>query len=93
MYVAISVFKVNVAPNAFVGFVDITVDGKNGVKRKKHLWRKPVNAITFGIRAEKIYREYIKRGYEIDFTYRSLTSPFGWQDIDLSSSDHAKFPR
>ena len=69
-------------PNEYLGRVDILVNGVKGVRSKRFVYVRPVNSITFDARVKRIYLEYLTRGYEIDFCYRSYFYPH--ENFDLS---------
>lgn len=81
-YVSIEVCKMNVSPNEYLGRIDILVNGLKGVRSKCFVYVRPVTSITFDARVKRIYLEYLRRGYEIDFCFRSYFYPH--ENFDLS---------
>lgn len=94
-YASIEVCKMNVSPNDYLGRIDILVNGIKGVRSKRIVYVRPVTSITFDARVKRIYLEYLRRGYEIDFCFRSYFYPhenFDFSDI-IGDKAHANLPR
>lgn len=77
----------NVSPNEYLGRVDILVNGVRGVRSKRFVYVRPVTSITFDARIKRIYLEYLRRGYQIDFCYHSYFYPHESFDISLIIGD------
>lgn len=86
-YCSIEVCKMNVSPNEYLGRVDILVNGVRGVRSKRLVYVRPVTSITFDARIKRIYLEYLRRGYQIDFCYHSYFYPHESFDISLIIGD------
>lgn len=86
-YCSIEVCKMNVSPNEYLGRVDILVNGVRGVRSKRFVYVRPVTSITFDARIKRIYLEYLRRGYQIDFCYHSYFYPHESFDISLIIGD------
>lgn len=86
-YCSIEVCKMNVSPNEYLGRVDILVNGIRGVRTKHIVYFRPVTSITFDARIKRIYLEYLRRGYQIDFCYHSYFYPHENFDISLIIGD------
>lgn len=86
-YCSIEVCKMNVSPNEYLGRVDILVNGFRGVRTKRIVYFRPVTSITFDARIKRIYLEYLRRGYQIDFCYHSYFYPHENFDISLIIGD------
>lgn len=86
-YCSIEVCKMNVSPNMYLGRVDILVNGIRGVRTKRIVYFCPVTSITFDARIKRIYLEYLRRGYQIDFCYHSYFYPHENFDISLIIGD------
>lgn len=88
-YCSIEVCKMNVSPNEYLGRVDILVNGVRGVRSKRIVYVRPVTSITFDARIKRIYLEYLRRGYQIDFCYHSYFYPHESFDISDIIGDKA----
>ena len=86
-YCSIEVCKMNVSPNEYLGRVDILVNGIRGVRTKRIVYFRPITSITFDARIKRIYLEYLRRGYQIDFCYHSYFYPHENFDISLIIGD------
>ena len=86
-YCSIEVCKMNVSPNEYLGRVDILVNGIRGVRTKRIVYFRPVTSITFDARIKRIYLEYLRRGYQIDFCFHSYFYPHENFDISLIIGD------
>lgn len=81
-YCSIEVCKLNVSPNEYLGKIYILVNGIRGVRNRLIVVKRPVNSIGFDARVKRIYLEYLRRGYEIDFNFQSYYYPD--KDLDFS---------
>lgn len=86
-YCSIEVCKMNVSPNEYLGRIDILVNGVRGVRSKRIVYVRPVTSITFDARIKRIYLEYLRRGFSIDFCYHSYFYPHESFDISLIIGD------
>jgi hypothetical protein len=86
-YCSIEVCKMNVSPNEYLGKIYILVNGILGVRNRLIVVKRPVNSIGFDARVKRIYLEYLRRGYSIDFCFHSYFYPRESFDISLIIGD------